>query len=69
MLGLFFKKIKNGASIINAFQKILDDLARKPNKIWIDKGSEFYNSSFIKWLKVNDIEMYSISLTFRKICC
>ena len=69
MLGLFFKKIKNGASIINAFQKILDDLARKPNKIWIDKGSECYNSSFIKWLKVNDIEMYSISLTFRKICC
>ena len=69
MLGLFFKKIKNGASIINAFQKMLDDLARKPNKIWIDKGSEFYNSSFIKWLKVNDIEMYSISLTFRKICC
>ena len=39
---------------------MLDDLARKPNKIWIDKGSEFYNSSFKKWLKVNDIEMYSI---------
>ena len=32
---------------------------RKPNKIWIDKGSEFYNSSFYKWLKNNDIEMYS----------
>ena len=33
---------------------------RKPNKIWVDKGSEFYNSSFKKWLKDNDIEMYSI---------
>ena len=33
---------------------------RKPNKIWIDKGSEFYNRSFKKWLKDNDIEMYSI---------
>ena len=32
---------------------------RKPNKIWVDKGSEFYNSSFKKWLKDNDIEMYS----------
>ena len=32
----------------------------KPNKIWVDKGSEFYNSSFKKWLKDNDIEMYSI---------
>ena len=33
---------------------------RKPNKIWVDKGSEFYNSSFKKWLKDNDIDMYSI---------
>ena len=41
---------------VNAFQKILDDSNRKPNKIWIDKGSEFYNSSFKKWLKDNDIE-------------
>ena len=31
---------------------------RKPNKIWVDKGSKFYNSSFRKWLKDNDIEMY-----------
>ena len=28
--------------------------------IWVDKGSEFYDSSFKKWLKDNDIEMYSI---------
>ena len=27
---------------------------------WVDKGSEFYNSSFKKWLADNDIEMYSI---------
>ena len=33
---------------------------KKPNKIWVDKGSEFYNSSFKIWLKDNDIEMYSI---------
>ena len=32
---------------------------RKPNKIWVDKGSEFYNS-FKKRLKDNDIEMHSI---------
>ena len=35
---------KKGASIVNAFQKILDDSKRKPNKIWVDKGSEFYNN-------------------------
>ena len=33
---------------------------RKPNKIWVDKGSEFYNNSFKTWLKDNDIKMYSI---------
>ena len=31
---------------------------RKPNKIWVDKASKFYNSSFKKWLKDNDTEMY-----------
>ena len=30
------------------------------NKIWVDKGSKFYNNSFKKWLKDEDIEMYSI---------
>ena len=39
-------KDKKRVSIVNAFQKILDDLNRKPNKIWVDKGSEFYNNSF-----------------------
>ena len=53
-------KDKKGSSIVNTFQKILDKSGRKPNKIWVDKGSEFYNNSFKKWLKDNDIEMYSI---------
>ena len=53
-------KDKKVITITNAFQKILDDSNRKPNKIWVDKGSEFYNNSFKKWLKDNDIEMYSI---------
>ena len=50
-------KNKKGGSIANAFQKILDKSGRKTNKIWIDKGSEFYNNSFKKWLKDNNIEM------------
>ena len=35
-------KDKKGAANFNAFQKILDNSMRKPNKIWVDKGSEFY---------------------------
>ena len=52
-------KDKKGVTIVNAFQKVLDRSNRKPNEIWVDKGSDFYNNSFIKWLKDNDIEMYS----------
>ena len=37
-------KDEKGVSIVNAFQKNLDDSKRKPNKIWVDKGSEFYNN-------------------------
>ena len=36
------------------FQKIKKN--RKPNKIWVDKGSEFCNRSMTR---KNDIEMYS----------
>ena len=32
---------------------------RKPNKIWVDQGSEFYNNVFKKWFSDNDIIMYS----------
>ena len=51
-------KDEKGVSIVDAFQKILDYSNRKPKKIWVDKGSEFYKISFKKWLKDNDIEMY-----------
>ena len=53
-------KDKKGVSIVDAFQKILKESDRKPNKIWVDKGRKFYNSSFKKWLKDNDIDMYSM---------
>ena len=53
-------KDKKGVSIVDAFQKILDKSGRKPNKIWFDNRSEFYNNCFKKWLKDNYIEMYSI---------
>ena len=52
-------KDKKGTSIVNAFKKIISE-GRKPNKIWVDQGSEFYNKSFKDFLKINNIEMYSI---------
>ena len=52
-------KDKKGISIAKAFQSILKQSNRKPNKIWVGKGSEFYNAYFKKWLRDNDIVMYS----------
>ena len=58
LLGCSFRD-KKGINIINAFQSISKKSDIKPDKIWVDKGSEFYNSSFKKWLKDNDITIYS----------
>ena len=45
----------------DAFQNVLDESNRRPNKIWVDEGSEFYNRSMKSWLKkcIERIEMYS----------
>ena len=47
-------KYKRGVSIVTAFQSISKQSNKKPNKIWVDKGSEFYNASFKKWLQDNE---------------
>ena len=50
-------KDKKRCDIFNTFQSILNDSKRKLNKIWLDKGNEFYNNCFKKWLQDNNIEM------------
>ena len=52
-------KDKKSVSVVNAFSKSFKESARKPHKIWVDESSEFYNSHFKKWLKDNNIEIYS----------
>ena len=60
-------KNKKGITTTNTFQKFLKESNRrkakskghKPNKMWVDKGSEFYNKSMKSWLQKNNIEMYS----------
>ena len=52
-------KDKKGINIVNAFQRILNNSNKKPNKIWVDKSSEFYKNSSKKWLQDNEIKMYS----------
>ena len=39
---VFPKKDEKGTIIVEAFKKIISEGRRKPNKIWVDQGSEFY---------------------------
>ena len=40
------------------FKKFWVESKRRPNNIWVDKGSEFCNRSIKSFLQSNDIEMY-----------
>ena len=53
-------KDKNDITITNTFQKILNDSYLKPNKIWVNKGSQHFNRSMKSWLQKNAIAMYSV---------
>ena len=60
-------KDRKYVAITDAFQEILKESDRKPNQIWVDKGTEFYNSLFEKGIKDNDIEY--IRYITKEICC
>ena len=54
-------KDREGSIITYFFQKILKQSNYKSNKIWVDKGSEFYNRSMKCFLhNNNNTEMYSM---------
>ena len=65
-------KNKSGLSITNGFKLVLGEnpqggsQPRKPEKLWVDRGSEFYNKTFKSLLKeygtgkaASQIELYS----------
>ena len=51
-------KDKKGVSTVKGFKKIIAK-EKKPNKIWVDQGSESSNNSFKDFLKIINIKMYS----------
>ena len=52
-------KDKKGKTVLNSFIEIVNESNRKPNKLWVDQGREFYNKLLQEWLDNNDILMYS----------
>ena len=52
-------KDKKSKTVVNAFIEIVNESNRKPNKLWVNQGREFYNKLLQEWLDNNDILMYS----------
>ena len=52
-------KDKSGKSTTAAFKNLLETSKRKPHKIWSDRGKEFYNTTFLHYLKEQNIHIYS----------
>ena len=52
-------KDKSGKSTTTAFKKLIETSKRKPDKIWSDRGKEFYNKTFLDFLKEQNIHIYS----------
>ena len=46
-------KDKKGITVLNAFIEIVNESNRKPNKLWVHQGREFYNKLMQEWLDNN----------------
>ena len=45
--------------MLAAIKNVVKESGREPEKIWVDKGSEFYNKDFKSWTNKKDIVIYS----------
>ena len=52
-------KDKSGKSTTTALKSLIEKEKRKPHKIWSDRGKEFYNTTFLHYLKEQNIHIYS----------
>ena len=53
-------KDKKGETVLNDFIEVINESNRKPNKLWVNQGREFYNKLVQELLDNNNIFMYSI---------
>ena len=52
-------KDKSGKSTTTALKSLIEKAKRKSDKIWSDRGKEFYNTTFLHYLKEQNIQIYS----------
>ena len=54
-------KDKSGKSTTTAFKKLIETSKRKPEKVWSDRGKEFYNKTFLDFLKQNEYKFIQLT--------
>ena len=58
---------KSGKSTTTAFKSLIEKAKRKPDKIWSNRGKEFYNKTFLDFLKQNEIQIYSTNSDLKAV--
>ena len=60
-------KEKSGKNTTTAFKKLIEKEIRKPQKVWSDRGKEFYNTAFLSFLKEQNIQIYSTNADLKAV--
>ena len=60
-------KDKSGKSTTAALKGLIEKEKRKPHKIWSDRGKEFYNTTFLHYLKEQNIQIYSTNSDLKAV--
>ena len=60
-------KDKSGKSTTTALKSLVEKEKRKPHKIWSDRGKEFYNTTFLHYLKEENIQIYSTNSNLKAV--
>ena len=60
-------KDKSGKSTTTALKSLIEKEKRKPHKIWSDRGKEFYNTTFLHYLKEQNIQIYSTNSDLKAV--
>ena len=60
-------KGKSGKSTTEVFKKLIETSKGKPHKIWSDRGKKFYNTTFLHYLKEQNIQIYSTNSDLKAV--
>ena len=60
-------KDKSGKSTTTALKGLIEKEKRKPHKIWSDRGKEFYNTTFLHYLKEQNIQISSTNSDLKAV--